>query len=281
MRIPTFIRATAQVLVTLFAAGSALFYFFIVLAGIKKDGNILNDWYFLRADTSGLPGAPYPVSQWSLYGVCGYELGNSISEPGAFIGCTSTKAAYPFDPKRNFNDGHADETWSQFRNNRYYLETRFQFAFYLITLFVVVVTFFFSFFCFVYRPLAVACGVMSICSFVFGAIAASLTTAAYVEARDVFHKHNYGAKLGPTLYGFAWASVVMSMLNSVLAWFTSNSDSRPRYTGGGLSFSKGGYKFGISERRTTEDAPEYTPESYQSDIKENPELHEVSSYTRV
>lgn len=200
MKVPYPLRITIQLLATLFAAGSILLYLFVVLAGIKSDGNVLNKWYFLRADTSDLPGATYPITQWSLYGICGYESGDSISKPGDFIGCSSHKPAYPLDPKRNFNDGDSSETWDQFRTNKFYFETRFQFAFYLIALFFAVCQFFLSFGSFFCYPVAIASAASAITSFVFGAIAASLSTAAYVDGRNIFHKHGAEAKLDPSLY---------------------------------------------------------------------------------
>lgn len=252
MRIPLPVRVCVQLTALVFAAGTVLLYFFIVLAGIKSDGNVLNKWYFLRADTSDLPGAPYPVSQWSLYGVCGYEAGDSISKPGAFIGCTDHKPAYPLDPKRNFNGGNKDDTWTEFRTNRYYYETRFQFAFYLIALFFVTMEFLLAFFTFLARPVAVTASVLSILTFIFGTIAASLSTAAYVKGRQIFRDHGYDAKLGPALYGFMWANVLMAIFNSVLFWFVNSEEQSSPYRTREFAFRRGGYRFGLSQKRTTE-----------------------------
>lgn len=249
------IRIPTQLVSIILLAGSSLLLFFILLAGIKSDGNVLNKWYFISADTSKLPGATYPVTRWSLYGICGYETGESVTKPGNFIGCTDHKADYPFDPVRNFKpeNGTWNGTWTEFETDRYYYETRFQFPFYLIALFFNTVALFASVFsCF--RWVAIGNTVLSCLTFIFSTCAASLTTAAYVQAKNVFKKHDADAKVGATLFGFAWAVVFMAILNTFffLVLVPRQKEHDSYITDAIPSTERGAYKFGFGKKKTTQ-----------------------------
>ena len=51
-------------------AGSIVLMFFVVLSGVSYT-TPLKSTYFLRADTSGLPGTTRAVSQWTYFYICG------------------------------------------------------------------------------------------------------------------------------------------------------------------------------------------------------------------
>lgn len=257
---PPSVRILSLLLAILFTMGSCLLLFFIVLAGTKSHG-VLQKWYWLAADTSNTPGAQYPISRWSMYNICGYEKGSSVSKPGKFIGCTKNKPAYPLDPQRNFKSG--DQTWDDFRTDKYYFMTRFDFAFYLIALFFEVLTLFVSLAAYCLRSLSITAAILQVLSFVFVVIAASLSTAAYNQGKSVFHSHGAEAKLGPALYGFAWAVVFMSMLNIVLFCLTSPGKSggaaggygkskKSKKSKGTPSSKRGGYRFGMGKKKSTQ-----------------------------
>lgn len=250
------IRFPFQALSILFLAGSALLLFFIVLAGTKGHG-VLNKWYFLAVDTSNYNNATYPISRWSMYGICGYEKGDSLSKPGNFIGCTSNKPAYPFDPKRNFGIDEAN-LWVEFQTNKFYYMTRFQFAFYLIALFFDVVALFVNLVSGCFRAAGIINIVSIFLTFLFSVIAASLSTAAYVQGRNVFKNYQTNAKIAPTLYGFAWAVVFMAILNLIFSCFIlPKKDGATSYKPkkkGAPSGKRGGYRFGINKKKTTEGA---------------------------
>lgn len=247
------LRVSSNIVTTLFTMGSVLLLFFIVLAGSKPSG-VLQKWYFLSADTSDIDGCPYPVSRWSMYGVCGYQ--GSPSDLGDFINCTSNKADYPFDLVRNFGDNVPD-TFKQHSHALYY-ETRFQFPFYLIALTCQVAVLFITVFAGKVRSIAHAGGGLNVGTALFIIPAASLTTAAYVRGRNLFHQENREAKLGPALLGFAWAVVFMVLYNSIVFFFNGPAKSES----GGSKFASpsnngkgrfsGGYKFGIGSKKTTE-----------------------------
>lgn len=250
---PGILRHCSNFVTTLFTLGNILLLFFIVLAGSKTSG-VLQKWYFLSADTSNVYGSPYPVSRWSMYGVCGYE--GSPSDLGSFINCTSNKPAYPFDPVRNFGDDVPDQFKKH--SNALFYETRFQFAFYLISLFFQVCVLFTTVVAGKFRALAISSGVLNVVTALFVIPAASLTTAAYVKGRNIFHDLGAEAKLGPALFGFAWAVVFMTLYNSVLYFFNgppSSGGGSSKFPGpSGINNKKfgGGYKFGIGSKKTTE-----------------------------
>ena len=74
--------------------GAVLFLFFIMLSG-GVNHTPLNQVYFLKADTSKIPGAPQ-TAQWTFWNVCD-SVGTGLN-----VNCTPVKPAHPFDPPRNF-----------------------------------------------------------------------------------------------------------------------------------------------------------------------------------
>ncbi|KAH0534161.1 hypothetical protein FGG08_007252 [Glutinoglossum americanum] len=78
----------------LLTAGSITLLFLAILGG-AVNRNPLNQVYFLKADTSGIPGAP-KAAQWTLWNVC-----DGVGTGRDYL-CSGTKPAHPFDPVRNF-----------------------------------------------------------------------------------------------------------------------------------------------------------------------------------
>lgn len=56
------------ILPLLFLAGTIVMLFLLILAG-AYDRRLLNQIFFLQADTRGIPGAPNGISHWTLYNV--------------------------------------------------------------------------------------------------------------------------------------------------------------------------------------------------------------------
>lgn len=256
------LRAPLQLVTSIFLAGSCLLLFFILLAGSSKSDSFLNKWYWLTADTSNIDGTEYPVSRWSMYGRCGYEKGDSVKKPGNFMGCTKNKADYPMDPKRNFGLSK-DNVWDEFKGNKYYYMSRFQYPFYIIALFFNVVALFSS--------LASVCssivwGITTMCvvlATIFAIAAASLSTATYVMARNVFHKYNTAAEIAPTLYGFAWAVVAMGLLNLIFMFAgcggsssRKNKAEKDQYDNSG-SYQNGAYNSNYNTTNTNNTSGAY------------------------
>jgi hypothetical protein len=117
-------------------AGGLLLMFFILLTG-AVDGDPVNRWYFLEADTSNIPNAP-PVSRWTYWNVCGVD--GSRTDCSGDQNYMNVHPAFPLDPAsgRTFDtDVNVPENFV--RNHGYYFYmTRFMFAFMLIALFFAV-----------------------------------------------------------------------------------------------------------------------------------------------
>lgn len=134
--------------------------FFILLAG-AVDGNPVNRWYFLQADTSNIANAP-ALSRWTYWNVCDGSTGVDVCS-GSGYGKISP--ARPFDPVRNF--GTSDNVPQQFiGTNYYYLMTRFMFAFMLISLF--------------FTACALLTGVLALCTRIGAYLSGFLTTLGFI-----------------------------------------------------------------------------------------------------
>ncbi len=66
----------------------------------------------------------------------------------------------------------------------------------------------------------------------FSAAAACFNTAAYTMGKNAFNKHDHHAKLGPSLFGFAWATVALLLLivfTSCCSGFVGSIKNRKRF----------------------------------------------------
>ena len=109
--------------------------FFILLGGVT-DANPINKFYFLQADTSGIPGAP-KLSRWTYWNICSVTNNHN--------NCNNVKIhpAFPLDPPSGRNFGTTVDVPKQFLGtNSFFYQTRFMFAFMLIALFFGVFSFF-------------------------------------------------------------------------------------------------------------------------------------------
>ena len=157
----------------LFIAGGLLLMFFILLAG-AIDGDPVNRWYFLQADTGNIPNAP-PVSRWTYWNVCGVD--------GARTSCGDARyedvhPAFPLDPSgsRTF-DTRVNVPPNFYENHAYYFYmTRFMFAFMLIALFFAVCALFTGLLALCTRIGAYLSGLLAMIALVFQLIQASLMT---------------------------------------------------------------------------------------------------------
>jgi hypothetical protein len=73
-------------------AGGLLLTLLVLIAG-AVDHNPANKFYFLQADTSGIPGAA-ASTRWTFWNACGVTDGHNM--------CPKVHPAYAFDPPRNF-----------------------------------------------------------------------------------------------------------------------------------------------------------------------------------
>lgn len=63
-------------------AGALVMLWFVVLSGVRHHTPLDRIW-FLRADTSGIAGAPRDISQWTFFQICGDNNSNCGSPKGA------------------------------------------------------------------------------------------------------------------------------------------------------------------------------------------------------
>ncbi|KAH9868263.1 hypothetical protein J1614_007335 [Plenodomus biglobosus] len=189
-------------------AGGIVLQFFIILSG-AVNSSPMNMFYFLEASTNGITDARNP-SRWTFFAICGADPSS-----GHNANCGAIVPALPFDPPRNF--GTTEGIPEQFiGTNTYYYLSRFMFAFYLIAL--------------VFAAVALASGVLALCSrlggylsalttFValfFQTLAAALMTAWVVKGRNAFRSADQEAHIGKYLMGFAWATTAAFFLATIM-----------------------------------------------------------------
>ena len=87
-----FLGAPLAIVSLVLIAGALLLMLLVVIGG-AVDKNPTNQFYFLQADTSAIPGAP-GTSRWTFWNTCGDTNGRNA--------CPHVHPAYAFDPKKNF-----------------------------------------------------------------------------------------------------------------------------------------------------------------------------------
>ncbi|KAG9230231.1 putative SUR7 family protein FMP45 [Amylocarpus encephaloides] len=225
-------------------AGSLVLMFFVVLSGVT-DSIPLNKTYFLRADTSNVAGAR-PMSQWTYFYVCGEGNQN----------CGAAVPDLPFGyawvgggdgAPEALLGGHGKSTTSKY----YYYMWRFGWVFYLIALFFNVMSFFTALLAPFSRLASGLSAFMVMFALFWFTLAASLMTAVFVKARDLFRSNGQDAHIGRYAFGFtwgAWAAMFLSVIFLLLgcgAGGSSRGESRvPTRTSSG----KGGF-FSRQRRR--------------------------------
>ncbi|KAI4156633.1 MAG: hypothetical protein LQ340_000136 [Diploschistes diacapsis] len=217
-------RSIFAFLSLILVAGSIVLIFFVLLAG-AINGNPVNQVYFLQADTSSIKGAP-ALSQWTLWNVCGSGA-NSLD-----ANCGKISPAFPFDPQSNFGGSTQNVPQGFQGTNMFYLETRFMFAFVLITLFFAVCSFFLSLLALCSRIGSYLSAVMCLVALLFQTVAAALMTAAYVQGRNIFNSNNMTASLGRAAFGFMWgamACLLLAAVSSCVGGGMSKRDSHSSY----------------------------------------------------
>jgi len=238
-------------------AASIVFMFFVILSGVTNT-TPLNKTYFLQADTSSISGAR-PVSQWTYFYICG--AGNQ--------NCGKAVPALPFGsawgskatgvPSTLF--GHHDGT-----STKYYYLWRFGWVFYLMALvFDVGALFAACLSCF--RIGSGLAGLLAAMAWFWFTLAASLMTAEFVEARNVFRKAGMSAKIGTYAFGWtwgAWACITLAVgflfFGAAVGGSSSNNDnvrtnkSSNRYFGRQRSTrSRGSFVDNEGQRRVKEE----------------------------
>ncbi|KAG5362154.1 SUR7 family protein [Yarrowia sp. C11] len=182
----------------LLIAGATLLSFFVLLAG-ARDSAPLNNFYWMEASTSSIPGAP-DTTRWTTYNYCGVADGKNAD-------CSPNKADFPFDPVRNFGteEGVPEEFIG---TNKWYYLTRFAWPFYIISLFFTVLTLFVSVFSLCSRLGSALALTLNGVSVFFWTIASGLSTACFAQAKG----HFSDAKLGTKMFAFIWTTEFILLL---------------------------------------------------------------------
>ncbi|KAI4196895.1 MAG: hypothetical protein LQ350_006264 [Teloschistes chrysophthalmus] len=214
----------ALAFVSLILIAGAILLILLTLLGGAVNKNPTNKFYFLEADTSGL-GTAAATTRWTFWNACSVMDGHNA--------CPKVHAAYPFDPKRNFG------TSDIFGGSKYYLETRFMFAFVLIGLFFAVCALFLSLIALCSRIGSFLSSALCSVALFFQTLTAALMTAAYVQGRSAFRSSSRTATLGKYNFGFMWAAVAALFLATLLecvGGVTGKKDKSYTKRTGGRSF---------------------------------------------
>ncbi|KAI9885048.1 MAG: hypothetical protein M1823_003147 [Watsoniomyces obsoletus] len=246
-------RAPLALVSLILTAGACLLLFLVVLGG-TRDRTPLDDIYFLRAETSGIGGAPREA-RWTLWNACETENGRNV--------CPSVRAAYPLDPPRNF--GSDDDIPADFiGTKKYYYLTRFMFAFILIALFFAVLSLFTGLLALCSRLGGALSGLLAAVALFFQTVTAALMTAAYVMGRNAFRDGDREAYLGTKAFAFVWAAMACLLLATILFFSilatgrdttTRSSSSRGRFAFGRKRSARdrGSFIESESQRRVVKD----------------------------
>lgn len=173
---------------------------FLVLSG-STNTFPFNKFYWVRADTSGISGAPSEAA-WTFWGVCEFSDFGSCTEGPAF----------PISPVDNFGTtAGVPQDFITNRNTYYYL-SRFSFAFILLGL--------------AFSAFALLVNVLGFCllvidkiviflvvfALVFLAAAASMQTAVSVLARNAFSNAGLSAHIGVKSTALLWTAFACILL---------------------------------------------------------------------
>ncbi|CZS91811.1 related to FMP45 Cell cortex protein involved in sporulation [Rhynchosporium agropyri] len=180
--------------------GALLLMFFVVLSGVR-DHTPLNRSWFLRADTSSIPGAGRAESYWTYWKICAHDGGQ----------CGATIPALPIGTpwKGNTQGVPAGLVGSHYHNSTstyYYYMWRFGWVFYLMSICLTGLTFLTSVLAPCSRLAAGLSGVLLAFSLFWFSIAASLMTVVFVKARNEFRSAGISASIGRYAFGFTWGA---------------------------------------------------------------------------
>jgi len=239
---------------------SILFMFFVILGGVTHH-TPLRKTYFLKADTSGIPGAR-PISQWTYFYVCGDNNANCGSPvPALPVGYAwlggSSQAPH------GLVGSHGKHTTSF----HYYYLWRFGWVFYLLGLLTTVCAFFASLIAPCSRLASGISGILVLNALFWFSFAAAMMTAEFVQMRNEFHHQGRMAKLGRYAFGFTWAAWACLFLATIFLFTgvgqkshkeqkNAQTDGNRRggyFRRGGKRSSRGSFIDNESQRRVKDD----------------------------
>lgn len=215
------VKKFVNALCLLFLMGAGLMSFFLILSGARSSGTLKN-FYWFEGETEGFNDAS-SHTRWYNYMYCGYDNGSAHD-------CSGKGAAKPFSPRDNF--GRSDNMPNTFLNNRdtYYYLSRVGWAFLLIALFFIMITFipvFGSVFALV-KGLSIWACVTAWLGFWSIILSACLYTGCYVKARQAFHRNDRSAHLGAKNFAFIWVVTFLMLVVAIWTTILSSTHGKDR-----------------------------------------------------
>lgn len=204
--------------------GASLLLFFVNLVGATNKG-VLGKFYLSQTDTSGIDGAQFQVTRWTLYNIC--EVKNNKN-----TNCVSASPAYPYSPEDNFgvSDG-IPSTFVKSRNLYYYL-SRFSYVFFLIGLFFALVTL---------LPLLLSCCTTGFFTGLLGTLTSGLAllfttagaaciTAIHAKGKKSFNNDGHSTSMDTKMFAVMWAAVVCLLLTNLWTIITACVGGKKKFT---------------------------------------------------
>ncbi|QLQ82653.1 hypothetical protein HG537_0H04160 [Torulaspora globosa] len=203
-------RSLFRLITLLFYAGNTLLLILIIISGGTNSYPISN-FYWVQADTSGIPNAPN-LTRWTFWGACSTE--NGSTNCGDHL-----SPAYPISPLDNF--GTKVNVPNKFITDRdaFYYLTRFAFCFFWIALALLGVSFLLYIGTWCSYGFSKVVFILTTVGTLFNVTAVILETAASVMARNAFSNAHRATRLGSDLFGIAWASVALCLLESAASFY--------------------------------------------------------------
>lgn len=204
------VRSIFRLGTLLFLAGNTLLLILIIISGATNSYPI-SSFYWVQGDTSGIPNAP-DLTRWTFWGACSRQDDQTICRGNLSPG-------YPISPVDNF--GTNINVPGPFISNRdaFYYLTRFSFCFFWIALAFIGTSFLLYIGSWCSYGFSQVVWLLTTVGCLFNVTAVVLQTAASVMARNAFNGADRATHLGSDLLGIAWASVVLSMIESVSVFY--------------------------------------------------------------
>lgn len=205
----TLLRTFFRLLTLLFFAGNTLLLILIILSG-ATDSYPVNRFYWVQGDTSGIPNAP-DLTRWTFWGACSRSDGTTTCGG-------NLSPAYPISPVDNFvTQTNVPHKFIADRDAFYYL-TRFSFCFFWISLAFIGISFLIYIGSWCSYGISQVVWLLTTIGCLFNVTAVVLQTAAAVMARNAFSDDNRAAGLGADLFGIAWASVFLCLVEAIFTF---------------------------------------------------------------